>query len=99
MGGGKFKSCLPGEAEAGRDIPLSSRAIGRQADPPYTTTAPGRGGHSQMGCAVTMAEAERERKKVFTEMTADWPAASEGPLRGLRVSEGTGFLTNTDMPR
>ena len=49
-------------AEAGRDIPLSSRAIGRPADPPYTTTAPGRGGYSQMGCVVTMAEAEREKR-------------------------------------
>ena len=44
-----------------------------------------------MGCAVTMAETERERETVFTEMTADWSAASEGPqgasvlLRGYRV--------------
>ena len=50
--------------EAGRYLPLSSRAIGRQADPPYTTTAPGRGGHSQGGCAVTMAETERERNGI-----------------------------------
>ena len=81
-------------------IPLSSRAIGREADPPYTTTAPGRRGHSKMGCAVTMAETERERETVFTEMTADWPAASEGPLRGLRDTEGTGTSrTRTDLGR
>ena len=33
--------------------------------PPYTTTAPDRGGHShQVGCAVTMAERERERNGI-----------------------------------
>ena len=34
-----------GQSRGGQGhLPLSSRAIGRQADPPYTTTAPGRGG-------------------------------------------------------
>ena len=33
-----------GQSRGGQGhLPLSSRAIGRQADPPYTTTAPGRG--------------------------------------------------------
>ena len=54
-----------------------------------------------MGCAVTKAEAEREREKtVFAEMTADWSAASEGPLRGLRDTEGTGISRiRTDLGR
>ena len=67
-GVGQLKSWLPGKAEAGRDTPLSSRAIGRPADPPYTTPAPGRGeGHSQMGCAVTLAEAETEKRVCVME--------------------------------
>ena len=66
-GVGQLKSWLPGEAEAGRDIPLSSRAIVRQTDPPYTTIAPGKGEHSQMGCAVTMAELDRERNGIHRD--------------------------------
>ena len=31
--------------------------------PPYTTAASSRREHSQMGCVVTMAEAEREKKR------------------------------------
>ena len=65
--GWTVKSWLPGEAEAGKDIPLSSRGIGRQAGPLYTTTAPGRGGHSQMGFVITMAEAEREKNGIHRD--------------------------------
>ena len=43
------RSWLPGEAGAGKTFPLSSRAFGRQADPPYTTTAPDRGGAQPSG--------------------------------------------------
>ena len=55
-----------------------------------------------MGCAVTMAETERRERKRYSwrEMAADWSAASEGPLRGLRDAEGTGISrTQTDLGR
>ena len=52
-----------------------------------------------MGCAVTMTEAERE-KTAFTEMTADWSAASEGPQGPQNGPEGTGISrTRTDLGR
>ena len=59
-----MKSWLSGKAEAGRDRSSKARAIGRQAASVHynTTTAPGRGEHSPMGCVVTMAEAEREKR-------------------------------------
>ena len=66
-------------------ITLSSRAIRKQADPPYTTTAPGREEHSQMGCAVTMAETERERNGVHRDDRC-LVSGLGGSTKGLRVA-------------
>ena len=101
MGVGQLKrSWLPGEAGAGIVvIPLSSRTIGRKAVPPYTTTAPGRGEGTAKWAVQSQWRKQRERETVFTEMTADWLAASEGPQGASVLLRGYRDLTDTDRPR
>ena len=54
-----------------------------------------------MGCESTMAEAEkRERETALTEITADWPGASEGPQGASVLPRAKGFSrTRTDLGR
>ena len=79
------------QRRAGTALQRQGPSVDRR--PPCTTTAPSRGEHSQMGCVVTMAETEREKRACVMAMVMAGPMAPgwNGP-RGRCGRGGLVFL-------